>query len=193
MGLPSVGSVLIRMSLPMEFGPTPALGIVQGAETQLGVKAFPTRYLRVQLSTGPGEAGSPVFDAQGRFVGMTVAVLPEIGASFILPARAIAWVRDGLLADSGVMRYSYFGFHAEEDRSGSVPMQLAVNGIDPKSPAESAGLKEGDVIVTVAKRLCGSLSDLRDAAFYTKPGQYLDLTVRRGGVEIPIAIQAQAQ
>jgi serine protease Do len=190
--LPALGTMLVRMSLPMDFGPTPSVGIVQGLETQIGEKAFPTRYLRVQLSSGPGEAGSPLFDTQGRFVGMTVSVMPEIGATFVIPARAIAWVKDALLAGAGKMSYPYFGFFADEDRSSGI-LQLIVKGVEANSPAVSSGLKVDDVIVAVAKKPCNNRSDLRDAAFFTKPGQYLDLTVRRSGTDVPIAIQAQGK
>lgn len=190
--LPSVGTFLTRLALPLEFPATPTVGIVQGADTQFGTRAFPTRYLRVQMNTGPGEAGAPVFDLQGRFVGVNVAVLPELGASYLLPARALAWVREGLASSGGHM-YSYFGFNVEEEHSAEIPTQLVVRNVDEKGPAAQAGLKVGDVVLEAGRKTASTISDLRDAAFYTKAGQYLDLKILRAGKEIGISIQAEGK
>lgn len=189
--LPMSGAFLMRLSLPLEFPATPTVGIVQGADTQFGPRAFPTRYLRVQMGTGPGEAGGPVFDLQGRFVGMNVATLPELGATYVLPARALNWVREGL-ASSGGHVYSYFGFNANEELGDDGKMRLVVKNVEDKDkgPAAQAGLRVGDVIVEAGNKLATSISDVRDAAFFTKPGQYLDLKVRRANKDIPVAIQA---
>lgn len=190
--LPSVGTFLTRLALPLEFPATPTVGIVQGADTQFGTRAFPTRYLRVQMNTGPGEAGAPVFDLQGRFVGVNVAVLPELGASYLLPARALSWVREGL-ASSGGHTYSYFGFNVEEEHSPDVPTQLTVRNLEESGPAAKSGLKVGDVVLEAGRKPTLNISDLRDAAFYTKAGQYLDLKVRRGGKDTSLSIQAEGK
>lgn len=190
--LPTVGTFLTRLSLPLEFAPTPTVGIVQGSETQFGTRAFPTRYMRVQMNTGPGEAGAPVFDLQGRFVGVNVAVLPELEASYILPARALSWVREGL-ASSGGHTYSYFGFNVEESHTADAPTRLVVKNVDDKGPAASAGLKVNDIVVEAGRRPANTISDLRDAAFFTKAGQYLDLKISRNGKETNVSIQAQGK
>ena len=49
------------------------------------------------LPLGPGEVGAPVFDLQGRFAGIGHAALPDLSASFLLPAEACLRIRDGLL------------------------------------------------------------------------------------------------
>jgi serine protease Do len=186
--LPQTGSLLVRLSLPMDFPATPSVGIMQGADTQFGLRAFPTRYLRVQMNTGPGEAGAPVFDLQGRFVGITVAVLPELEATYVLPARALSWVRETMKPEGRV--YSYFGFNVDEDHSLSDGTRLVVKNIDEKGPAAKADLRVGDVVTEAAHRGAFSISDLRDAAFYTKPGEYLDMKVRRDNRTIAVAVQA---
>jgi len=186
--LPQTGSFLVRLSLPMDFPATPSLGIVQGADTQFGLKAFPTRYLRAQFNTGPGEAGAPVFDLQGKFVGITVAVLPELQATYILPSRAVNWVCSNITPQGRV--YSYLGFNVDEEHSADEGAKLIVKTVDPKGPAVAANLKEGDQIEMAGGKEACVLGDLRDAAFYTKPGQYLDLKIKRGTEEINTSVQA---
>ncbi len=183
--LPPMGSLLVRLSLPLDFGATPTLGLVQGSDASFGARGFPTRYMRVSFTTAPGEAGSPVFDLQGRFVGSSVAVLPELNAAYVLPARALAWVKEGLVAGGHV--YSYFGFTVDEEHTPE-GVRLVVKTVDDKGPATA--LKVGDVIYEAARKSATTLGDLRDAAFYTKPGQYLDLKLRRGKEELAVSIQA---
>lgn len=190
---PGVGSLLVKMSLPMEFGPTPSLGLMQGADSDFGARAFPTRYWRVQLGAGPGEAGAPVFDLKGRFVGMTVATVPEVGASYVLGARALNWVREGILASSDGHRIpSSFGFNAQEVKVAGEGLSLEVKSIADNSAASKAGLKVGDRIVMAAAKPCATIADLRDAVFFTKPGQYLDLKVMREDKSKAIALLAEA-
>jgi len=190
---PSIGSLLVKLSLPMEFGPTPSLGLMQGADSDFGARAFPTRYLRVQLGAGPGEAGAPVFDLQGRFVGMTVATVPEVGASYVLGARALNWVREGILSSAKAHRIpSYFGFNAQEVKVAGEGIVLEVKSISDNSPAAKAGLKVGDRIMMAAAKPSKNIADLRDAVFFTKPGQYLDLKIVRDGKEKAVALLAEA-
>jgi serine protease Do len=186
--LPQAGSFLVRLSLPMDFPSTPTVGMVQGADTQFGMKAFPTRYLRVQLNTGPGEAGAPVFDLWGKFVGVTVAVLPELQATYVLPGRAVDWVCSNMTPKG--RQYGYFGFNVEEDHSVEDSTRLIVKTVDPKGPAIAANIKEGDIIEMAGGKEAATLGDLRDAAFYTKPGQYLDLKIKRGNEEMNVSVQA---
>jgi S1-C subfamily serine protease len=87
--------------------------------------------------------------------------------------------------------YSYFGFNVEEDHSAEGGARLIVKTVDAKGPAEIAKLKEGDQILLAGGKEALSLGDLRDAAFYTKPGQYLDLKIKRGDSQINTSVQAQ--
>ena len=64
--------------------------------------------LRTSLSLGPGEVGSPVFDLNGNFIGITYAALPDLRSSFLLSAKACARIRDELLL-SGNVDYGWFG------------------------------------------------------------------------------------
>ena len=96
------GSFLIGLSCALEFQVGPTYGLAQSREIAFGKNLFPTSMLRASLPLGPGEVGAPVFDLQGRFVGMGHAALPDLSASFLLPAEACLRVRDGLLFSGAV-------------------------------------------------------------------------------------------
>ena len=55
--LPAVGQMVVRLSMPLRFGPSPRMGMVAGFETEFGGQMFPCKYIRVTLGAGPGEGG----------------------------------------------------------------------------------------------------------------------------------------
>jgi len=121
-------------------------------------------------------------------VGVTVAVIPELGATYVLPARALSWVRETMTPNG--RNYGYFGFNVDEEHTAADGVRLVVKTVDEKGPAAASGLRVGDNIIQASRKMATTIADIRDAAFYTKPGQYLDLKIRRGNVETSISVQA---
>ena len=97
-----VGAFLLGLTCALEFEIGPTIGLMQSQESDFGRTLFPTKMIRSSLALGPGEVGGPVFDLNGEFVGITHAALPDLGASFILPAKACARIRDGLILSGKV-------------------------------------------------------------------------------------------
>ncbi|HSH09635.1 MAG TPA: S1C family serine protease, partial [Oceanipulchritudo sp.] len=95
--LPRVGSFVLRIGMPLEFNASPNLGIVTGFESRFGDRFFPCNYIRTSIAAGPGDGGSAYFDLAGRLLGIQVGSLPDLGASYILPARAALRIRDDIL------------------------------------------------------------------------------------------------
>ena len=77
----------------MEFEIAPTWGLLQSHEDSFGKRLFPTKMIRTSLALGPGEVGAPVFDLNGRFIGITHAALPDLKSSFLLPAKACKRIR----------------------------------------------------------------------------------------------------
>lgn len=90
--------------------------------------------------------------------------------------------------------------NAELGRSGSRPYMgtqpdfgtnekgYAIGGVTPDSPAEKGGIKAGDVIVRLGEQNIGSLDDFDLALRTFKPGQEVDVIVRRAGQEVPLKV-----
>lgn len=111
--LPPVGTMLVGISLPLEFDPTPSLGMVTGYESSVYQRAFQTTHLRTNIFFGLGEGGAPILDLNGRLVGMNVMTLLDIPSSYVLPARALFRIRDDLMF-AGEVIYSWFGIEGRE-------------------------------------------------------------------------------
>jgi len=176
---PAVGTLILSIGCALEFDPSPRLGLVTGRDSNFGQRVFPTAYIRTTIPANPGEGGSPVLDLNGRLLGMIVASLPEVGASYVIPASAIGKVRDDLLL-SGVVQYGWIGIEVENrPRGGADDAPLVVTSITPGGPADDAGLKIGDRIMLLNKDPVESINVMRHRFFVSRVGQYIDFRVER--------------
>ena len=177
--LPAVGTFVLRLSMPLEFKPSPQFGLVAGYESRFGERFFPCTYIRTNVPAGPGDGGSAYLDLSGRLLGVQVGSLPDVGSSYILPARAALRIRDDVLF-SGSVTYGWMGFEVEIQSSIGEGRQLVLSEVFAGAPAEEAGLLEGDVLWQIGDYRIEVLDDLRNAMFYTRVGQYVDVRVKRG-------------
>ncbi len=178
--LPPVGSFVIAMGCPLEFSPSPTLGLVTGHESSFSQRVFPVSYARINIPAHPGEGGSPVIDLSGRLVGMMVASLPEVNSSYVLPAKAMVRVRDDLLF-SGKVEYGWVGFELEERRDRHLGRHIVVERVFEETPAEQAGILPGDRLVRMGDTPVTRADDVRNANFHHRVGDYMAIRVKRDG------------
>ena len=184
------GSFLIGLSCALEFQVGPTYGLAQSKEIAFGKNLFPTSMLRTSLPLGPGEVGAPVFDLQGRFVGIGHAALPDLTASFLLPAEACLRIRDGLLF-SGAVDYGWFGVTVSRKLNPENSFEIVVQGTVDGSPASKSSLKVGDIIKKISGEEVTNRGDLAHAAFFAKPGTVVEFLVSREGKEVKVPIKVE--
>jgi serine protease Do len=190
--LPPLGSFLIRLSMPLEFQASPHFGMVAGYESRFGERFFPCAYVRTTVPAGPGDGGSAYIDLAGRLIGIQVGSLPDVGSSYILPARAALRIRDDVLF-SGAVTYGWIGFEIELRSGIREGRQVVIGEVFADSPAEEAGLLEGDVLLQIGDYTIDTLDDLRNAMFYTRVGQYVDVRVDRAGEARRFSVKVEAR
>ena len=177
------GTFLLGLTYALEFNVSPSLGIIKSRESSFGRNLFPTKMLRTSLALGPGEVGAPVFDLNGKFVGITHAALPDLQSSFILPAKACSRIRDGLIL-SGSVDYGWFGITVTRKLNNQNGFNIEI-----KSPGINTKLKEGDVLVKIGNTSVFGTGDILDSTFYARPGTFVDFLVIRNEKELKIPIR----
>jgi S1-C subfamily serine protease len=180
--LPPIGYMLIKLSMPLEFEASPALGMVSGYESGFGDRYFPCKYIRAGIPAGPGDGGAAFLDLNGRLIGIQVGSLPDIQSSYILPARAALRIRDDILF-SGTVTYGWIGFEVEMRSSVESGARIYLQEILPDSPASQSGLAVDDQLLRIGDFAVRTLDDLRNAMFYARVGQYVDVLISRAGEE----------
>jgi serine protease Do len=116
--------------------------------------------LQTDAAINPGNSGGPLVDLAGQVIGINTAIITGSrgyeGVGFALPSNTAINIYNQLIANGKVTRGS-IGVSFQEDlgtnpitlKSLGAPYGVVIEGVEPGSPAEKAGLKGGDVITSV--------------------------------------------
>jgi len=184
-GLPSVelapdgsirtGDPVFAVGNPYGYDHTVTAGIVSAQHRDLELGPHDD-FLQTDASINPGNSGGPLFDMQGRVVGVnTVIHAAGEGLGFAVPVHMLRAVLPHLQAGGEVRRgWAGLGFDASEEG-------LRVGAIHEGSPAAGMDLRQGDRIVRAAGRPVRTHRDWTRALGARFPGDELSLEVERGG------------
>jgi serine protease DegQ len=201
-----VGDLVFAIGHPMGLDQTLTMGIVSGLG-RTGIGDGLEDYIQTDAPINPGNSGGPLIDSRGRLIGINTAILSRSGGSvgigFAVPARMMLAVADQLTR-FGEVRRGRIGIStapvSEARASGASQPAIRgayVSGVDAGSPAQTAGLRAGDIITGAQNRPVTSPGVLAAIIGIAAPGTTLDLTYRRDGrdsrarvtVEAPRALQ----
>jgi serine protease Do len=206
-GKVQVGEEVYAIGNPLGLSQTLTRGIVSAVNRLIpGNPWSPTEPLiQTDAAINPGNSGGPLLDRCGKIIGITTAVMPDgQGLGFAIPSNLIASVIPPLLA-SGRMIRPWIGLEGQfvpQDLQSLLRVPLAdgflVEGVAPGSPADVAGVRDGDFEITVGGEpiLLGgdiitavdgtrldSRATLERALASLKVGSRVKLTVFREGEE----------
>ena len=176
--IPAIASPLIVISREFGFPPSPRFGIVAGYDINFGDTFLPAVYLRTTIPSYRGSIGSPAFDLDGNFAGMLVLGLPESSGSFLMPAKALARIRDDIIL-CGEPVYGWFGMRAV-DGDDSQKANVKIDFVISESPADKAGFQVGDQILEVNGAAIENNTQLRNVTFFVRPGETAHFKILRG-------------
>jgi serine protease Do len=148
-------------------------------------------FIQTDAAINPGNSGGALVDAEGRLIGINTAILSRSGGNqgigFAIPANLVRNVMQDLLDDGQVTR-GFLGVMIQDlnpnlakefdlkDTKG-----VLVSDVTPKSPAEKAGLKSGDVILEFNGKPVSTSRNLKLAVAQTKPGETVPVKILRDG------------
>ncbi|MGD0023442.1 MAG: DegQ family serine endoprotease [Xanthobacteraceae bacterium] len=201
-----VGDVVLAIGDPFGVGQTVTHGIVSAlARTQVGTSDYQF-FIQTDAAINPGNSGGALVDMNGRLVGINSAIASSSGGSegigFAIPANLVRVVVASAESGSKAVKRPWLGAKLQEvtpDIADSLglkrPSGALVASVAPGSPAARAGIKAGDLIVSVDGT---SVEDPNafDYRFATKPlGGTAQIGLIRQGREmvVPVALQALAE
>jgi len=133
------------------------------------------RFIRPDLSLYPRFSGSPLVDVSGRVIGLNTGGLSR-RQTLTVPASTIERVVDALLTRGGRIPRGYLGVALQGVQGGVI-----VLGVEPKSPADQAGLIVGDIITAIVGKAVEDADDVHAHLGAGAVGKHIALDVRRGG------------
>ena len=192
-----VGQWVFAIGAPFGLERTATKGIVSALGRSLPNDAY-VPFIQTDVPINPGNSGGPLFDLNGKVVGVNSQIFSRsggyMGLSFAIPANVAMDVVAQLKADGRVTR-GWMGVSLQEvtqDLARSFdleqPRGALVADVSADGPAAKAGLKAGDVIVAYAGQPVNDSADLPPLVGSTKPGASKTLTVIRDGKEREITV-----
>jgi len=186
-----VGDIVLAFGNPFGLGGTVTMGIVSAiGRGNLGLADYED-FIQTDAAINPGNSGGALVDTRGRVVGINTAIFSRSGGyqgiGFAIPSTMAREVLEDLLEHGRVVR-GYAGLAVQAltpdlarafglgDQRGAV-----VTSLDPSGPSTAAGLKRGDVIVSLRDRPILTDEELRTRLSRLKPGDRAPLGVVRNG------------
>lgn len=193
-----VGDWAIAVGNPLGFDNTVTLGIVstlKRSSAQVGISDKRLDFIQTDAAINPGNSGGPLLNAEGEVIGINTAIRADaMGIGFAIPinkAKDIA----AQLQRNGKVSHPYLGVQmvtltpelAKQNNTdpnstfelpevnGALVMRVVLN-----SPAASAGIRRGDVIIAIDNQQIATAGQLQRVVEDSRLGQVLQVKVQRG-------------
>ena len=158
-------------------------------------------FLQTDAAINPGNSGGALVNALGELIGINTAIVGGANTiGFAIPVDRVKKIADDLLR-FGEVKSAWIGvrgvtFSPDGERAAQRPLHarrglgLEVRKVWPQSPAEGAGLRTGDVVVSAGGKPVATREDWETALAAVSPGRTLTLGVKRGDTERTVVVAA---
>jgi len=190
-----VGEWVMAIGSPFGLENTVTAGIVSAKQRETG-DFLP--FIQTDVAINPGNSGGPLINMRGEVVGINSQIYSRSGGfqgiSFAIPMDEAMRVADQLRAQGRVTR-GRIGVQIDQvsrEVADSIGLGVArgalIRGVESGSPAATAGLEPGDIVLKFDDKAIEKSADLPRAVANTKPGNRASMSVFRRGKTIQLAI-----
>jgi serine protease Do len=194
------GDIVIAVGNPFGLTQSVTMGIISSiGRGGMGIIDY-ENFIQTDASINPGNSGGALVDYQGRLIGINTAIFSRSGGNqgigFAVPGNLARNVMESILKTGRVTR-GYLGvalqplnddlakaFNLDPNTSGAL-----IGEVQPGSPSEKAGVRNGDVVISVNDKKVEGPRELQLLIGSLKPGQKVNLKVLRDGKEQDIAVE----
>jgi Do/DeqQ family serine protease len=197
-----VGDIVLAIGNPFGVGQTVTHGIVSAlARTQVGITDYQF-FIQTDAAINPGNSGGALVDLTGKLVGLNTAIFSRSGGSqgvgFAIPANMVQVVLASAKSGGSAVKRPWLGAKLQavtpeiaDSMSLKRPAGALIASVASDSPAAKAGLKAGDVIISVDGQPVDDTNAF-DYRFATRPlGGSAKLGALRAGREIVVSVALQ--
>ena len=185
-----VGQAAIAIGNPLGLERTLTVGVVSAKNRRLAgdnVEGF----IQTDAAINPGNSGGPLLDSRGQVIGINTLILRNAtNLGFAVPIDLASNAAEQIVRTGRVLRVRLGVLYSDVDpemaQAFHLPVQqgVVIAGVSPGSPAARAGVREQDIITRVDDASVANGGDLRRALRNRKPGDRIQLTLRRGAQQL---------
>ncbi len=200
-----VGDWVIAVGNPFGLGTTVTAGIVSALNRSLEGVGAPSGFIQTDAAINQGNSGGALADSRGRLIGINTAIFSPVGANvgigFAIPINRVKQVVKEIL-EHGSVGQAWLGIsYADisdpqirrflQERLPNVRFPangMFIDGVVANSPARSAGIQPGDVIIQLNGRPLRTIEDMQNFMRRAKPGQQITLRIWRDGQTLDLKV-----
>lgn len=194
----NVGDVVLAIGNPFGVGQTVTQGIISAlGRNHLGINTF-ENFIQTDASINPGNSGGALIDTDGNLVGINSAIYSRSGGSmgigFAIPATLARQVMDQITTQGNVTR-GWIGVEAQDitpELAESFKLKLAqgalIAGVLRNSPAERAGIRAGDILLTIEGKPISDTSSMLNLIAALTPNQKAKFKIARAETTIDVVV-----
>jgi serine protease DegQ len=193
----NVGDIVLAIGNPYGVGQTVTFGIVSALGRHLGISTFENS-IQTDAAINPGNSGGALVDLNGNLLGINSAIYSPTGGSqgigFAIPSSLAKQVMEQII-ENGVVSRGWVGIGVQDitpelaqslklpKTSGALITEVVTGG-----PADKAGIKPGDMLLSVADKSVKDYASTLEAIAVLKPNTTAMLKVQRESLEINITV-----
>jgi serine protease Do len=194
-----VGEWVVAIGNPFGLSHTLTVGVVSAkGRTSLGINDYED-FIQTDAAINPGNSGGPLVNLDGEVVGMNTAIFSRsggyMGIGFAIPINLVERIANQLIEKGEVVR-GYLGIMIQpltSDLAKSFDLKndkgILIAQVTKSSPAEKAGLKAGDVIVSYQGRPVSDTGDFRNQVALAQPGSNVTFEIIRDGKQRSVTVK----
>ena len=216
----AVGDPVMAIGNPLGLSGTVTTGIVSALDRPVTTRAagdggqapgtqqaepVVTNAIQTSAAINPGNSGGALVDANGALIGINSSIASlsapmggqagNIGIGFAIPVGEVSSIVEQLIED-GTAEHAFLGVglaDASVDQDGATLHAAGVTRVESGSPADGAGLQEGDVITAIdGERVTDSLALVAQVRQRTA-GEEIELTYARDGAEYDVSVTLEVR
>ena len=204
------GEWAIAIGNPLGLDNTVTTGIISAtgrSSSQVGVEDKRVEFIQTDAAINPGNSGGPLLNASGQVIGMNTAVIQGAqGLGFSIPINTARQIAQQLITN-GKAEHPYLGIQMvtltpelkeELNRNPRANFRIQdeegvlIAQVVPNSPADKAGLQDGDLITKIEGKSVKDVDDVQKSVQNSQVGGNLQLELRRDRQDIQVTVKPGA-
>lgn len=196
-----IGEWVIASGNPFGLDNTITAGIVSAKGRSIVGGNQYEDFIQTDAAINPGNSGGPLVNLEGEVIGINTAIFSRsggyMGIGFAIPINMARQVFESLISNGKVVR-GWLGVgiqNLSEDLSKSFKYPSSegalVGHVEAKGPADKAGIKQGDIIVSLNNESMKNINQLRNYVAGIKPGKSIPVEIFRDGKKLTVEVTVQ--
>ncbi|OUL36887.1 peptidase S1 [Nostoc sp. T09] len=201
------GQWAIAIGNPLGLQQTVTVGVISAINRSLNLSSTrPASYIQTDAAINPGNSGGPLLNARGQVIGINTAIIQGAeGIGFAIPIDTAQRISQQLIS-KGKVEYPYLGIEMlaltpeikqrlNNSPNTNIRIQadqgILIARVVPRSPADRAGLRAGDVIQRINNQSVTTADEIQQILQNSGIGSNLPIEVQRNGQTLQLTVRPE--